>query len=114
MLQHKHDLLTSMSLFYVIGSIYTYIKFMAYPLLAADKLNTENEYLFTKHKQVWAHSISQICPHLCLSEIHDRNTRSAANCDLYIRLGRHKDVYRQSLGYIGAIAWNNLDPRIRV
>ncbi len=46
-------------------------------------------------------------------EVHDRNTRSAINCDLYVPPGRHKEVYRQSLGYIGAKARNNLDPRIR-
>ncbi len=48
-----------------------------------------------------------------VSEVHGRNTRSAANCDLYVPLARHKEVYRQSLGYIGARAWNNHDPRIR-
>ncbi len=48
-----------------------------------------------------------------MSEVHSRNTRSAANCDLYVPPGRHKEVYRQRFGYSGALAWNNLDPRIR-
>ncbi len=28
-----------------------------------------------------------------VSEVHGKNTRSAANCDLYEPLGRHKEVY---------------------
>ncbi len=46
-------------------------------------------------------------------EVHGRNTRSAANCDLCVPPGRHKEVYKQSVGYSVAIGWNNLDPRIR-
>ncbi len=45
-----------------------------------------------------------------VSEVHGRNTRSGANCDLYVPPGRHKEVYRQGFG---VIALNNLDPRIR-
>ncbi len=48
-----------------------------------------------------------------VSEVHGRNTRSAANGDLYVPLRRYKEVYRQRFGYNAAIAWNNLDPRIR-
>ncbi len=48
-----------------------------------------------------------------VSEVHGRNTRSADNCDLYVPLGRHKEMYRQGFGYSDAIAWNNLDPRIK-
>ncbi len=48
-----------------------------------------------------------------VSEIHGRNTRSAANCDLYVPTGKQKEMCRQSLGYSGAIAWDILDPRIR-
>ncbi len=48
-----------------------------------------------------------------VSEVHARNTRSAANCDLYVPPGRYKEVYRQMFGHSGAITWNNLDPRIR-
>ncbi len=39
-----------------------------------------------------------------VSEIHGRNTRSVANYDLYGPTGRHREVYRQSFGYSGAIA----------
>ncbi len=60
---------------------------------------------------VWAHSISEICSHLF--EVQGRNTRSAANFDLYVPSGRHTEVCRQRLGYRGAIAWTNLDPRIK-
>ncbi len=48
-----------------------------------------------------------------VSEVHGRNTRSAANCDLYVPPGRYKKMYRQRFGHSGAITWNNLDPRIR-
>ncbi len=32
-----------------------------------------------------------------VSEVHGRNTRSTANCYLYVLLGRHKEVYSQSV-----------------
>ncbi len=38
--------------------------------------------------------------------VHGRNTRSAANCHLYVPLCRHKEVYKQSFGYNGAITRN--------
>ncbi len=43
---------------------------------------------------VWAHNISAVfTPVSNMSKVHGRNLRSAANCDLYVPLGRHKEVH---------------------
>ncbi len=46
---------------------------------------------------VWISSTECVKVHkfmfTAVSEVHDRNTRSAANCDLYVPPGRHKEMY---------------------
>ena len=48
-----------------------------------------------------------------VSETHGRETRAAIRNDLYVVAGRHKEVYRQSFAYSGALIWNQLNTFIR-
>ncbi len=48
-----------------------------------------------------------------VSNTHTRDTRSASRNDLAIPGGRHKEVFRQSFAFDGAMIWNSLPSDIR-
>ena len=48
-----------------------------------------------------------------VSDCHNRDTRSSVRNDLSLPSGRHKDIYRNSFAYDGAIIWNGIPASIR-